>query len=359
MDFQQLKPRGKISRISAHIIFWVFSVVMFSVLIFYTRGFRISAMDFKTAVNIFITIFLLAISVYINLLWLLPFYFSKRKFILFTILEILNIFLFICLNYFSSMAFEGKLTNYMSEMIAEFLLILIFLVITTLIKFTRDSIALQDAELKIKEVERQNIESELRALKAQFNPHFFFNTLNSIYALSLDNSPKVPEIILKLSELMRYVLYDTRDDRIPMRKQLGFLDSYIFLEKLRSDGSRSIDLEVLGDNLDMSIAPLLLEPFVENAFKHGAREKKSLPYIRITVDLTEKNLLRFITENNTDLNSVEMNRPDEEKGIGLKNVRKRLELLYPGRHQLKITETKGFFKTELTIVTHENQVSGY
>ncbi len=173
MKFQALRHKNHIGRIFAHIVFWLFSLVLFSVLIFYTRNFRISAMDFKTAVNILITIFLLAVSVYINILWLLPFFFSRRRFLLFTCLEIINIALFICLNYCISMAFEGKLSHYTSEMIAEFILVLIFLVITTLIKFTRDSIALQDAELRIKEIERQNIESELQALKAQFNPHFF------------------------------------------------------------------------------------------------------------------------------------------------------------------------------------------
>ena len=356
MALKRIQPRNLFFRILSHIIFWACSLVFFSVLIFYTRDFRLSAMDFKTAVNILTTISILAISVYINLLWLLPGFFAKRKYFLFGILEILNIALFITLNYLISMAFEGRITNFLTEMIAEFILVFLFLIITTLIKFTRDSIALQDAELKIKEVERQNIESELRALKAQFNPHFFFNTLNSIYALSLDRSEKVPELILKLSDLMRYVLYDTRDDRIPMTKQLGFLESYIYLERLRSEEGRVIELQVIGDHTGTSIAPLLFEPFVENAFKHGAREKQNRPYIRIRIDLTQKEQVKLSIENNKDQKASHNNDLGSAKGIGLTNVKKRLELLYPGKYILNVAETREEFKVELTIETNENKM---
>lgn len=359
MNFQATHPKNQFGGVFAHIIFWLSSLVLFSVLIFYTRNFRISAMDFMTAVNILATIFLLAVSVYINLLWLLPFFFSKRKFLLFFILEILNIALFICLNYCISMAFEGTRTNYLSEMVAEFILVLIFLVITTLIKFTRDSMALQNAELRIKEIEHQKVESELQALKAQFNPHFFFNTLNSIYALSLDKSDKAPELILKLSELMRYVLYDTRTERIPMKNQLGFLESYIYLEKLRTEGGLNIELDVLGDNQDICIAPLLLETFVENAFKHGARDRRKHPFIRIKIDLSDREKVSFMIENNIEKNVSNNDETAASKGIGLVNIKKRLELLYPGRHHLNIIETPDLFRVELTIETHENQKPGY
>ena len=231
---------------------------------------------------------------------------------------------------------------------------MVFLVITTFIKFTSDSIALQDANLRIKEIEREKMSAELRALKAQINPHFFFNTLNSIYALSLDKSDKAPELILKLSELMRYVIYDTRDERIPMKKQLSFIESYIYLERLRADAERILDLDVRGDHLETSIAPLLLEPFVENAFKHGAREKENRPFIRIRIDLTTQKKVGFIIENNKDKIAQTDNGSRDMRGIGLANIRKRLELLYPGKHQLHITESPELYKVELTILADEN-----
>jgi len=154
----------------------------------------------------------------------------QRRYFLFSLSGILNIALFICLNYFISLAFEGRHKHYLNEVIAEFILVVVFLVITTMIKFTRDSLALQDANLKIKEIERENMISELRALKAQINPHFFFNTLNSIYSFSLDRSKKTPELILKLSELMRYILYETRNDYVSMEKQLDFFEVKLTLE---------------------------------------------------------------------------------------------------------------------------------
>lgn len=358
MRLKGIRNRSNLGRVLVHLIFWLSSLVLFSVLIFYTRDFRISAMDFKTAVNILVTIFLLAVSVYINILWLLPSFFSRRKFLLFAVLEILNIALFICLNYGISMAFEGRASNYYNEMIAEFILVLIFLIISTLITFTQDSMSLRDAELKITEIERQKIESELQALKAQFNPHFFFNTLNSLYSLSLDKSDKAPELILKLSDLMRYVLYDTREDCIPMKKQLGFLESYIYLEKLRTDDSLRIDLDIQGDNRDICIAPLLIEPFVENAFKHGARDKKSNPFIRIKIDLSKPGKVFFMIENNTDNDSFVQKESAISLGIGLTNIKKRLDLLYPGKHQLIISEAPGHFRVELNIETNENKKPG-
>lgn len=330
-----------------HFLFWMLALVLFVVLIFLTRHFRLQAMDFQTAMNIIITLVFLAVSVYINLLLLLPLFFRRRRFFLFSILELSNIALFICLNYMISMAFEGKHPNFFNEMVAEFILVLVFLVITTLIKFTRDSIALQDATLKIREIERENVESELRALKAQINPHFFFNTLNSIYSLSLDRSEKTPELILKLSELMRYILYETRDDNESIDHQLNFLQNYIYLEQLRTDEKVKIEMEIKGDHRDLMVAPLLFVPFIENAFKHVGKEKDEPSFIRIMFDLSRPDRVTFSVKNkkynsNTNVNGM-------KEGIGLSNVRKRLDLLYPSKHILKISDSGNVFEVDLTL----------
>ena len=337
----------RFGNILMHLLFWVLSLVLFTVLIFYTRNFRLQAMDFQTAVNILVTLVLLAVSVYINLLWLLPRFFNRRRYFLFSLLEIMNMVLFICLNYLVSFAFEGKNPNFLGEMVAEFILVLVFLVITTLIKFTRDSIALQEADLKIKEIGKEKVESELRALKAQLNPHFFFNTLNSIYSLSLDKSEKTPELILRLSELMRYILYETQDEYVFMERQLDFLRNYISLEQLRTGDKVKIELEVKGDHTDLKIAPLLFVPFIENAFKHVAKENVKKSFIRIAFDLTCHDRLTFSVVNN----KYESHKPSErnQEGIGLANVRRRLNLLYPSRHELIITEPGNEFHVELRL----------
>jgi LytS/YehU family sensor histidine kinase len=289
----------------------------------------------------------LAVSVYINLLILLPLFFKKRRYLLFSLLEVLNIALFICLNYFVSMAFEGKHPNFVNEMIAEFILVLVFLVITTLMKFTRDSLALQDANLRIKEIERENMISELRALKAQINPHFFFNTLNSIYSLSLDRSEKTPELILKLSELMRYILYETRDDYVSMERQLDFLQNYIYLEQIRTEEKIKIEMKVKGEHMGLMVASLLFVPFIENAFKHVGKEKDNPSFIRISFDLTLPDKIFFTVKNNK-YNSTEPVNGNNER-IGLANVRKRLNLLYPSKHELIISDTGDVFEVRLIL----------
>jgi two-component system, LytTR family, sensor kinase len=333
-----------------HLLFWMISIVLFTVVLIYTRGdFNFYSIDLRLTVNILITIGFLAISVYLNLLWLIPAFFNKRKFFLFFLLELANILLFILLNYFATYFFEGgKHPTFLTEFIAEFILVLLFLIISTLLKVMRDSITLQDVELRMKEVEKQKIEAELRALKSQVNPHFFFNTLNSLYSLSLDKSDKAPELILKLSDLMRYVIYESSDEMGPVGKQLEFLQSYIYLERLRTGENLRIDFQVKGDNFDLKIAPLLYIAFVENAFKHGSKSKDDHPYIEIIFNLEHRDRVVFIIENSVD--------PLPEKnpgtGIGLSNVKKRLSLLYPGRHELKISATSSCYRVELVIMVN-------
>jgi len=336
-----------IGSILMHMLFWLLSLVLFIVLIYLTRGFRLQAIDFQTAINIIVTLLLLAVSVYINLLILLPLFFEKRHYLLFSSFEFLNILLFISLNYLTSLAFEGKHPNFFNETIAEFILVLVFLVITTLIKFTRDSLALQDANLRIKEIERENVLSELQALKAQINPHFFFNTLNSIYSLSLDKSEKTPELILKLSELMRYILYETSDDFVSMEKQLDFFRNYISLEQLRTEEKIRIEMNVLGENTDLMVAPLLFLPFIENAFKHVAKEKNTSSFIFISFDLSRPDFIVFSVKNKKYNSSFYLKKNKE--GIGLTNVRKRLNLLYPLKHEIKIYEIDDTFEVILTL----------
>ncbi|MEI7660709.1 MAG: histidine kinase [Bacteroidota bacterium] len=348
MTLKELFGKGRLHFFFQHLIFWLISVVLFTVVLIYTRGdFNFYSISFHLAANILMTIGFLAISVYINLLWLIPAFFNKRKFFLFFLLEVANILLFILLNYFVTYFFEGgKHPNFLTEFIAEFILILLFLIVSTLLKVMRDSITLQDVELRMKEVQKQKVESELRALKAQVNPHFFFNTLNSLYSLSLDKSDMAPELILKLSDLMRYVIYESNDDLVAVGKQLEFLQSYVYLERLRAGENLQVEFEIKGRNLDIKADPLLYIAFIENAFKHGAKAKSDNPYIHISFDLEHEDRVGFFIENRVD--------PFHEKrssgGFGLANVTKRLELLYPGKYEMKINETPAVYRVELTIL---------
>ena len=348
MSITDLFHRSKKHFIVQQGLFWLISIILFTVVLIFTRNdFHFYDIDFRMAVNIMITVAFLAISVYINLLWLIPVFFNKRKFLLFSILEVANIFLFIFLNYFVTFFFEGGRhpENFFTEFVAEFILVLIFLIVSTLLKFMRDSIALQDVELRMKEVEKQKIEAELRALKAQVNPHFFFNTLNSLYALSLDKSDKAPELILKLSDLMRYVIYESQDELVPLGKQIEFLQSYVFLERFRSDESLDIQFKIKGNQADVKIAQLIYLAFIENSFKHCTKDKSDHPYIHIDFDLEQADRVIFTVENRTDPFRLQNN----NGGFGLSNVKKRLELLYPGKHDLIINESLNVYRVELTI----------
>lgn len=348
MHFTGNLKQGRKHFVVQQSFFWLVSIILFTVVLIYTRGdFNFYSITLRMAVNILITVGFLAISVYINLLWLIPVYFNNRKFLSFSILEIINISLFILLNYYFSYFFEGGKhpANLFSEIVAEFILVVLFLIVSTLLKFMRDSIALQDVELRMKEVEKQKIEAELRALKAQVNPHFFFNTLNSLFALSLDKSDKAPEMILKLSDLMRYVIYESRDELVPLGKQLEFLQSYVFLERLRSDENLDVRFDIQGDRPDVKIAPLIYLAFIENSFKHGARDKSDQPYIHITFNVEHEDRVIFSIENRTD----PFSRHNPDGGFGLSNVKKRLELLYPGRHELNISESLTIYRVDLTI----------
>lgn len=348
MTFFDLYHKSKRHFIFQQVIFWLVSIVMFTVVLIYTRSdFHFYDINLRMAINILITVGFLAVAVYVNLLWLIPAFFNTRRYLLFTVLEVLNVFFFILFNYYASFLFEGgqHSENLMAEFFAELILVMIFLVISTMLKFMRDSIALQDVELRMKEVEKQKVEAELRALKAQVNPHFFFNTLNSLYALSLDKSDKAPELILKLSDLMRYVIYESKDDLVPAGKQIEFLQSYVYLERLRSNEGLEVRFEITGDRLDIKVAPLIFLAFIENAFKHGAKDQKDGPYIHVAFNLEQEDRVVFSIENRAD--PFRKRHPDG--GFGLENVKKRLELLYPGKHNLNISESVTSYHVELTI----------
>ncbi len=328
-----------------HLVFWLVSVFLFAVLLVFTRNFSFSGINLRLVVSFFLTILFLAVSVYINLLWLVPSFFRKRRFILFSVLQLGNILLFILLNFATSYFFESARRNFVAEVFAEFILVSIFISVTTLLKFMRDSIALQDAEIRMKEAERAKIGAELQALRSQVNPHFFFNTLNSLYSLSLDKSDKAPDMILKLSELMRYLIYVARDNLVPLSKQLDFLKNYISLEQVRTDEGLRLEFEVRGEYVNIPVDPLLFVTFTENAFKHGAHSGVPKPYIRILFDVSREGQLFFSTENNYDPRG----RNGNPGGFGLSNARKRLDLLYPGKHDLRITDRDGTYHVELTL----------
>lgn len=193
-------------------------------------------------------------------------------------------------------------------------------------------------------LEQEKLQAELKFLKTQIHPHFLFNTLNNLYALTLKASPKAPETVLKLSELINYMLYECSSDEVPMSKEIKFIRNYIDIEKMRYGDKLDVDIRVRGETDDRKIPALILLPFVENCFKHGASETLQLSWVKITID-NQPNLIVIKVENNKNGE----NAATKKEGIGIQNVKRRLDLLYPGKHELKIINGQETFLVILTI----------
>ncbi len=184
-------------------------------------------------------------------------------------------------------------------------------------------------------LQTQTIQSELRFLKSQINPHFLFNTLNNLYALTLKKSDKAPEIVLKLSEIMRYMLYDCNERQVPLEREVQYIHNYLALERLRQPKGADIQFVTEGHISDQMIAPLIFVPFLENSFKHGLNHHtRGGGYVRLRLKAEGKQLEFFIENSKPEPPPP----PSASGGIGLTNVRQRLDLLYPGKYTLDIQD---------------------
>lgn len=202
---------------------------------------------------------------------------------------------------------------------------------------------LVESQKKLAQIAEERTKAELLYLKNQINPHFFFNTLNNLYGLSLSKSDKTPEVVMKLSELMSYMLYDTKQSSVPLEKEINYVKNYIELEEIRFEGRFTCNLKVKGPFDQISVPPLLLLPFVENAFKHGVNTSSSGAWINVDVEIFD-NQLSFCVEN-----SVAVKTETTKGGLGIENVKRRLELIYPERHKLRFSEKNDGFKVSLLL----------
>jgi two-component system LytT family sensor kinase len=230
--------------------------------------------------------------------------------------------------------------------------------LTAAIKLSKDWIQSQQL---MKERERQYLETELNFLKSQIQPHFFFNTLNNLYSLTLKKSDLAPEIVLKLSDLMSYMLYESNTAKVSLGKEINYLQNYLDLEKLRFGGRLTVSFEIGGPIEQVSIPPMILILFVENSFKHGLKD--NIHKIKIDISLkAEKESLFFSIKNPVSPDRVPTGTRAAEAGgtaagttrgtaagIGLKNVKRRLEILYGRNYELDIAETDREYGVSLKI----------
>lgn len=229
---------------------------------------------------------------------------------------------------------EQKRANFMGVLL---------LIIFSLSTGYRYAMQMYSYEKKMKEFETAHIASELQLLKSQINPHFLFNTLNSIYSLSIKKSEDTPKAILQLSEMLRYITYDTTEQFVPLQKEITYIQNYIALQKMRVSTESNISFTVSGNAANHFIAPMLLLPFIENACKHGISAQGNL---QVKSHIIIKQEYIDFTVQNTIYNTI---KNDENKGIGIENVQRRLQALYPQRHTFQTKQTTDTYSINLVI----------
>ena len=196
------------------------------------------------------------------------------------------------------------------------------------------------------QAQQEKITAELQLLKAQVHPHFLFNTLNNIYSFSLENSPKTPHMILRLSSLLNYMLNDCKAEEVRLEKEIEIMKNYIDLEKERYGNKIEISWSIDGDIKNKFVSPLLMLPFLENAFKHGISEQIEKPWLSVNISVKSDTLRCKITNSKNEFVPYSTN----SKGIGIDNVKKRLEFIYPDSYELEMHDERNCFVVSLLVV---------
>ncbi len=329
-----------------HVIFWLLYILFWSLLLGSGIGWK------RDILNATIFIFFHAIVAYANNYLLIEWFLFKRKYVSYILCLSMGILLAcfplsIATYKYIPLSDESQKNIWTFYFfVINFLYILFTVLITTSIKLFRNWYLKEQWN---KELQKVNIENELQFLKSQINPHFLFNNLNNLYALTLKQSELAPEAVLKLSNILRFGLYESQKQRVPLEDDIQFIRDYIELEKYRLGERTTINLNVQGSTFGKMIEPFLFINFIENAFKHGANPTLGSSYIDIKYLIdNEKKSIQFSVVNNKPkaLNNLEKNRVG---GIGLKNVQIRLNILYPNKHQLKIEDELETYTVKLTL----------
>jgi len=335
----------KALKISVHFIAWL-AFFMLPFVLFPKLNIRFDMVLMGILPNLVLVAYF-----YLNLHVLVPRYLLKKKYLLFLFFSLLIPVVIVLL-------FPHQKPHFEAHQIPEHFIneprprphgfmplmpILIFLLVFTLSTGIKLLEELFDARQKKQIAETAKSKAELATLKAQINPHFLFNTLNSIYSLSIENSSKTPDAIMRLSGMMRYLLTESESEFVPLSVEVDYLIQYIELQKLRLTDKTTVNFTVEGDDDNVQIAPLLLEPFVENAFKYGISAHEQSEII-ILLQITGSQIAFSVHNQLFDI-------VVPTSKLGINNVKQRLQLVYPNRHSLTITDTHGYFNVLLEIQT--------
>ncbi|RED19067.1 histidine kinase [Flavobacterium cutihirudinis] len=293
---------------------------------------------------------------YLNILIFMPYLVYRKKYLLYILAVLSSIFVMVILKFNLTYLLinhdvwpEGpnridKLTlTYTIDMMIGELYVITFV---TAIKITLDFMKEQK---RVTDLEKSQLETELLFLKSQISPHFLFNTLNNIYSLSVEKSNKTPKIVIKLSELMRYMLYETKNKRQSLENEILCIQNYLDLERIRNDDRLEINMAISGDIHDKEIAPIILLTFIENAFKHGVNKNTG----KVVIDINFKikgDFLHFSISNPQPEFTLHEDNFNSSSGIGIENVKKRLALGYnKNEYSLSFKKKKNIFVVKLII----------
>jgi two-component system LytT family sensor kinase len=327
-----------------HTLFWVAMISFFLFIFHNNTKLSIDAILVDVVIYGIINIGLF----YLNYLVFIPRFLNKKQYGIYAMAIVGAVILFgfgkygvaLIFKQYVLMRMTGQVVGLGQYFLSTIFTSLVFLFLSTALKFTVDWFLNERIQ---RDLENQRLSAELAFLKSQINPHFLFNSLNSIYSLAYQRSETTPEAILKLSEIMRYMLYECNDNKVDLARELQYLQNYIDLQKIRFGNKAFIDFKIDGKVETQQIVPLLLIAFIENAFKHGVASNPQTP-IRLLIEVDEAHLHFFMQ------NKKHTNNRDESGGIGLNNVKRRLDLLYPEKYNLDIRDEIDTYTVELSLV---------
>lgn len=332
----------KIQHLAFHLVFWVM-LFLPSMLFRYngpSNGFSDSFTHRMISNNL-----LLAVLFYVNAFYLFPVIFKQKKLLIYLISVIAAVVIIAYLaKYIDTEIFPGK-RKWGKPIYLNLISYVFILGISCSYRIIIDHLKLQEIN---KEKETENLKTELSFLRSQISPHFMFNVLNNLVSLARKKSDQMEPALLQLSALLRYMLYEGNHGKISLTQEINYLKGYIELQKLRFGDDVEIAFNVVGNSDDFELEPMLLIPFVENAFKHGMGTLE-LPKITINMEVNEKTMV-FEVEN--DISPIGESK-DESSGIGLNNTKRRLTLLYKDKYQLEVKESDQKFKVQLKLQAHD------
>jgi two-component system LytT family sensor kinase len=337
-------------RILAHAGFWIGYLLLNFLTAF---KFYPESEGLKLLLQFTITLPVDILATYFTVYFLYPWILYKRRYVLFAIAILVSALLFIILQrtliYYITypnfyVGLKPKYGFWEINWFYNFTNIYLVVGVVSVIKLMKISL---EQQKNARELDHEKNEAELKFLKAQVHPHFLFNTLNNLYALALDKSDRTPEVVLKLSDLLNYMLYECNEPYMLVTKEIQLLENYLSLEQIRYGDNLALEFQVTGEITGKRLAPMLLLPFVENAFKHGVSKVRKNPSVHINLDITG-NTLHFAVRNSRSM-LPETDLTGYTEGIGLKNVKRRLELLYPGRHHLLMEQNEGEYCIHLKV----------